>query len=91
MDTTELLTLGGVAIVVTILTEVIKRALAMSDEAVARFGPLLSVVLGVAIGLGAAFYQAADLLSGVLTGLLAGASASGIYSYAKGVRSPTMP
>jgi hypothetical protein len=87
MDTSELLTLGGVAIVVTILTEVIKRAAAMSDDVIARFGPLLAVTLGVVIAILASWYQGADLVAGALTGLLAGASASGIYSYTKGVSS----
>ena len=87
MEVSGLATLGGVAIVVTILVEVIKRAAAMTEEAIARFGPLLAVVLGCAIAIGAAAYTGGDLVAGALTGLLAGASASGIYSYAKGVRS----
>ena len=70
----------------TILTEVIKRALAMSEPQVARFGPLLSVALGVAICVAASLYAGADALVGALTGLLAGASASGVYSYTKAVR-----
>ena len=83
MEVNELLTLAGAAIVVTILTEVIKRALALTEEAVTRFGPLISVVLGVAVTVGAGITQGADLVSAALTGLLAGASASGIYSYTK--------
>ena len=86
MEVSELLTLAGAAIVVTILTEVIKRALAMTEPQVARFGPLLSVVLGVAICIGASLYAGAELVAGALTGLLAGASASGVYSYTKALR-----
>jgi len=83
MEVNELLTLGGAAIVVTIMTEVIKRATALSEAQVTRFGPLLSVVLGVGVACAAAVTQSADIAAAVLTGLLAGASASGIYSYTK--------
>jgi hypothetical protein len=86
MEVSELLTLAGAAIVVTILTEVIKRALALSEAQIARFGPLLSVLLGVAVCVGASLYAGADIVVGALTGMLAGASASGVYSYAKAVR-----
>lgn len=86
MEVTELLTLAGAAIVVTILTEVIKRAAALTEDQVARFGPLLAVVLGVAITVAAAVYAQTDLVAAALTGLLAGASASGIYSYTKVTR-----
>jgi hypothetical protein len=87
MVVSDLLTLGGAAAVVTIAVEVIKRATAMSDAAITRFGPLLSVGLGIAFVCGAALAKGAPLDEAILTGLLAGAAASGIYSFAKGVRS----
>ena len=83
----DLLTLGGASIVVTILVEIIKRAAAMSDAQISRFGPLLSVGLGVVIACAAAFSQSAAYSEAILTGILAGATASGIYSFAKGARS----
>jgi uncharacterized YccA/Bax inhibitor family protein len=82
----DLLTLGGAAVVVTIVVEVIKRAAAMNDAAIARFGPLLSVAIGVVVCMAAAFAQNASYAEAALTGLLAGATASGIYSFAKGAR-----
>ena len=86
MEVSELLTLGGAVVVVTIIVEVVKRALAMSEEQITRFGPFLAIVVGVATTLGAAVAQAAPLDAAVLTGLLAGASASGIYSFTKATR-----
>jgi len=83
MSVEELLTLGGATIVVTIVVEVIKRALAMSEAAVTRFGPLLAVGVGVLVVTAAAFAQGARLDAAILTGLLAGAAASGIYSFTK--------
>lgn len=84
MAINELLTLGGAAIIVTIVVEVIKRALAMSEAAITRFGPLLAVVVGiVTAGLAAVSLPGSDISSAILTGLLAGASASGIYSFTK--------
>jgi hypothetical protein len=87
MQVEELLTLGGAAVIVTIVTEVIKRATAMSEAQVTRFGPLLSIALGIGVACAAAFASSTfDYASAILTGLLAGASASGIYSYSKAVR-----
>jgi hypothetical protein len=86
MEISELLTLGGAVVVVTIITEVVKRTLAMSEAQITRFGPLLAVLLGIAATCGAAVAQSADIPSAVLTGLLAGASAAGIYSFTKATR-----
>lgn len=79
MTPADLLTLGGAAIVVSILVEITKRALGWSGPTVDRFGPLLAVVLGtLVVGLAGAL-QGADPLASTLTGLLAGASAVGLY------------
>lgn len=86
MTVADLLTLGGAAAIVTIIVEVIKRAAALNDAQIARFGPLMSVVVGMVVTIGAAFAQSAPYDEAVLTGLLAGAAASGIYSFAKGAR-----
>jgi len=82
MTVAEVVTLGGAIVVVASVTEVIKRAAAMTDVQVARFGPLIAVFLGVVVTV-AASAQGTDAVAGGLTGLIAGASASGIYSYAK--------
>jgi hypothetical protein len=83
MELAELLTVAGVAVVVTILLEVIKRAMGWTPDLTDRFAPLLAVVLGIALGTGFAAYQGADLVLGAITGLLAGASASGLYDNVK--------
>jgi hypothetical protein len=83
MTVAEAATLGGAVVIVTILTEVIKRATAMDEAQVARFGPLIAVFLGIVVTVAASLAQGADPVAGALTGLIAGASASGIYSYAK--------
>lgn len=83
MEVAEVLTLAGATIVVTILTEITKRAAKMDDEAIGRFGPLLACVYGVVIVVAASLSQGVDPVAGALTGLLAGAGASGIYSYTK--------
>ena len=76
----SLLTIGGNAIVVGIAVELIKRTLALAPELQDRFGPLLSVGLGIALAGAAAFLTAADISAGILTGFMAGAVASGVYS-----------
>ncbi len=89
MTVAEVVTLGGAIVVVTILTEVIKRAAAMTEGQVARFGPLIAVFLGIVVTVAASLAQGTDPVAGGLTGLIAGASASGIYSYAKPMVSRT--
>jgi hypothetical protein len=86
MEVSELLTLGGAVVVVTIVVEVIKRALAMDEAAITRFGPFLAIAVGIVTTCAAAVAQTAPLDAAVLTGLLAGASASGIYSFTKVTR-----
>lgn len=83
MEVAEVLTLAGATIVVTILTEVTKRAGKMDDDQVSRFGPLIACLYGVVIVVAASLSQGVDPVAGALTGLLAGAGASGIYSYTK--------
>ncbi len=83
MSVNDLLTLSGATIVITILVEVIKRALAFNDVQTTRFGPVLSIGIGLIILVAAAASQHADIAAAALTGLIAGASSSGVYSFAK--------
>ena len=76
----SLLTIGGNAIVVGIAVELIKRTLALTPELQDRFGPLLSVGLGIGTAVVAALLTGVDLAAAVLTGFMAGAVASGVYS-----------
>jgi hypothetical protein len=86
MEVTDLLTLSGAAIIVTIVVEVVKRAAALTEAQVTRFGPLLAIVIGIAATVGASVAKSAPLDAAILTGLLAGATASGVYSFTKAVR-----
>lgn len=84
MDLTlaDLTNVAGAVVLVTILVEVLKRALALTDAAVDRFGPALALGLGVVIVVAATLLTvpitAAAIGQAVLTGLLAGAGAMGL-------------
>ena len=71
------LTVAGAAVVVAIIVQLVKQWVAE------RFVPLLAVAVGVGLVLGASAIlgntTAEQLGNGALTGLLAGASAIGIY------------
>ena len=78
----DLLTLGGAAVLVTIVFKVIELAIGLSGPAKDRFGPLLAVAIGVALVTAASLSLGADVLQGAITGVLAGALASGLYDVA---------
>lgn len=81
----SLLTISGLTVVTAILVESIKRAAALPEEMVARFGPLLSMSIGVLLGLITVFIlnglsvNAEAIFQAILTGIFAGAAASGLY------------
>ena len=83
----SLLTIAGVAPVVTILNSALLKALGNGFDR-DRFGPLFSLVLGIVVTLLAAMAlgltASTNIGQGILTGLLAGASAIGLYETAKG-------
>lgn len=80
-----LLTISGVSIVTVIVMEVIKRAAALSETDVKRWGPLLSVGIATVLALLALFVVNGTAISGeavlqaVLVGVMGGAAAAGIY------------
>lgn len=80
-----LLTISGVTIVTVIVVEVIKRAVAMSEAALDRWGPLLSIGVATVLAVLALFVINGTAISGeailqaVLVGIMGGAAASGIY------------
>ena len=86
MEVKDVLTIGGASIITVILVEAVKRALGwekrpdLSD----RFGLLLSLAIGVGTVQVFNWLAVADLrvdvATALLVGLLAGASAAGIYS-----------
>lgn len=87
----DLLTLGGAAVLVTIIFKVVELALQLTAEAKARFGPLLSIVIGIVLVEAASLSLAQDLFQGFITGLLAGAVASGLYDVATSTTSGSQP
>jgi hypothetical protein len=87
----DLLTLGGAAVLVTILFKVIELATQMTASAKSRFGPLLSITIGVVLVEAASLSLAKDLFQGFITGILAGAVASGLYDVATSATSTREP
>lgn len=78
-----LLTVAGNAPVVIVLVEAVKLALGLSPASVERFGPLLAIVVGIVVAEFAALalgQSGRDLSRAVLTGLVSGATAMGIYN-----------
>lgn len=91
---TTLLTVAGLTVAVTILVEVVKRAAALTEAQVSRWGALLAIGTGIvvaALAYVALVFDGTMALSGsaivqvFLTGLLAGAAAGGIYKSQKSV------
>lgn len=76
-------------VVTIILTEVIKRAAALSADIVDRFGALLAIVVATGLALGALVVLAGAAVSGeailqaILVGIFGGAAAGGIYGMTK--------
>lgn len=68
----------GIALIpiITILVDVIKKA-----GLPTKFAPLASIILGVMAGL--IFENNGDIKNGIITGLIMGMSASGLYSGGK--------
>ncbi len=73
----DLLTVSGLAVVVTIITQLVKGFV---DE---RWVPLLAVAVGIVLAVVASvalgLYGVAAVAQAALTGLLGGAAAIGIY------------
>lgn len=88
MDLSQFLTIGGAAVLVTILVEVTKRGLALTPAQVDRWGAPLAVAYGV---LGVLLLTIAQGITGLpnlavaaLTGILAGAASCGLYDLGGG-------
>lgn len=85
MTTADLLTVAGLAIATTLVVKIITSAWKPTVEQLDRFGPLLAVGVALLLGVPAALYLGSDPVQAVLTGLIAGASAAGIYDTTKTV------
>lgn len=78
----QLTTVGGIAIVVTLIDQLIWTTTGATDAIKARFGPIVGVVTGIVIGViaGIVLSQTAqDLFQSGLNGLLGGFAALGLY------------
>ena len=75
----SLLSVAGATPVVTIAVEAIKRAWAPSKAELQRFGPLVSIGVGLVLVGSAAVAVGASIPQALLTGLLAGAAAIGLH------------
>lgn len=83
MSTADLLTVAGLSIVTTLIVKIITSAWKPTADQIDRFGPLLAVVVALVVAIPAALYTGADPIQAVLTALIAGSSAAGIYDVTK--------
>jgi hypothetical protein len=83
-----LVTVGGAAVAVAIIVQIIVSAAQWTAATKDRFGPMLACITGVvvvevaSVGLGVGTRQ--DIVQGLFTGLFAGASAMGIHDLISG-------
>ncbi len=79
-----LTTVAGAAVVVSLLFEVLKRAIRPSPDVLDRFGALAAMALGVVVVLVASFVlgligDGASLVAAILNGISAGLMAIGMF------------
>lgn len=80
----DLLSIAGAVPVTMLLVEVLKRTAALPDSVTARFLPLVSLVVGSAVvEFGVIFTGSSAYAQGILTGVIAGGTAAGIYDAGK--------
>ena len=78
----QLTTVGGVAIAVALLSELIWRTTAAPDATVERFGPIIAFGLGIVLAVGAGLVLGAgraDIVQFGINGAFAGLSAMGVH------------
>lgn len=83
----SLTTVAGIAIAVTAIETFLLPALNLSVDATNRFGPLLAVILGVAVSILATWVVVTgvgrqDIASAVVNGIFGGLSAIGLHQVA---------
>jgi len=82
----DLVTLVGLTPIVMVFVEAVKRLLALTDAAIKRVGPVLSIGSGILLALAAGAWMTVgqgmtvDLGQAALTGFVSGALASGLYN-----------
>lgn len=82
-----LTTVAGAAIVVTVLFEVLKRAIKPSPDTLDRFGPLAAIALGIIVVIAASFAfnviaDGAGLFVAAYNGAMSGLVAIGFFKVA---------
>jgi hypothetical protein len=82
----DLTAVAGLTLVTSLVVAVIKKAMAWDADFEDRFVPLLSVGVGILIGVPAALYVGGDPVQALLTGLLAGTAAQGVQQTLMKVR-----
>ncbi len=87
MDLSTVVTLAGASVVVTILVQIVKAYLA-DDRAVRLAALALGVLVVVLAGLALGHATPEQLGTDVVTGILAGASAVGLYHVQDGLVLP---
>lgn len=85
---TEVLTVAGASVILTILLQALFAALKLAGEQRDRFGPIIALVAGVVLVGGFAVVQGADLAAAFLTGILAGATSMGVHDTASALGAP---
>jgi len=86
MDAAQLATLSVLATICAAIIEIMKRALKLTGDDASRWMPLLSIIIGAAL---ATFYSKVVPTEGMTIwlslwqGMLAGLTASGLYSGTK--------
>lgn len=94
MDLSQFLTVGGGAVLIGVLVEVVKRGLALTPAQVDRWAPLLSISLGVVALPILAFVEGVTgtgLLLAAVTGAVAGAAACGLWDVGGGAVANLIP
>jgi len=82
-------TVAGLSLIVTIVTEVVLRAVNPTAAWKDRFGPILALGIGIAFSVaGALFTGAPDVLTAVLLGVIVGGGGMGIHDTVDSVTSP---
>lgn len=81
MNISDLLNVGGLAVVLTLALQIVKPLL--TEAQIDKWLPSLAVILGIVVAVAVALVQSTDPAQAVLTGFLAGTSAVGLYSVAK--------
>lgn len=87
MTLDQAISLGGATILVGILVETLKRTLAWGQAQVDRFGPLVAILVGILVVVllttaTDGITTPAAFAAAIVTGVIAGASAAGLYQAA---------